>query len=255
MLSAALLITQGCSWFKKMPENAPEYMREKKLVEEIKNAQNTFNKVRLSGKAQFKSPKMSQSFRFEIRMLQDSVVWLNIGDPFLGLNVARAVAYPGSVSFYNKLSKEYFEGDADLVREKLGFAANFEMLAATFAGNLVVPVGKNAHLEFLPGQYYLTDKPQSEESGNLSKTVFHEYYVNPQNFKATVQKRLEPAAGKEVVLTYKNFKEVEGQQWPHSIEFEYRGADYTQVKFDIRDIETNGNFGFPFSIPGRYAPM
>ena len=255
MLCAALFLTQGCSWFKKMPEEAPDYIRKKKLLQEVISAQNTFEKVRLTGKAKFKSPKMSQSFRFEIRMLRDSVVWLNIGDPFLGLNVARAVAYPGKVSFYNKLSKEYFEGNTQLVQKKLGFAANFEMLTATFAGNLVVPPGENTHLEFLPGQYFITDKPQSEKDAHLSQTIFHEYYVNPQNFKPAIQKRLEPSAGKEVVLKYDDFKEVEGQLWPHSIEFEYRGADYTKVNFDIRDIETNGNFSFPFSIPSRYAPM
>jgi len=251
---ALAIALPACSWFKKVPEDAPPFTRKKKLLQEVLAQENQFERVRLSGKGHYQGSDQSMSFRFDIRLYRDSIVWIDVGDPFLGLKVARARVYPNRVQFYNKLNKQYYDGDLGALQERIGFSASFRMLMGALAGNLVIPPEENLELQYLPGKYLLTNY-QIKESSLPSQTIFHEYHIDPKTHKATLQKRLEPSAGQTFTLSTTNYQNKKGQLWPHKIKFEYRSQETTTLHFEIKSIDVDGDFGFPFSIPSRYAPM
>ena len=256
IFSFIAMFAVSCGLFRKMPEGAPPFMRKKNLLEEVRAAENDFERLRLSGKGSFKDGSKSQRFRFDIRLRKDSLIWVDLADPLLGLKVARAVIYKDSVAFYNKLNSKYLSGDLSSLQKKIGFEADFGMLMAALSGNLVVPPNDAMQVKFEPGHYLLTDYDVDPEQGPVqSGGTFHEYTFDPDTYKASQQKRLEPTRGKTFTLNFDDFKVQGNNRIPQKIQFEYRHNETTEVELEVRSIDLNGNFGFPFNIPKRYAPM
>ena len=63
----------------------------------------------------------------------DSILYLNLN--FMGIEFARLVATPQEVTFVNKMSSEYYQGDYTFVEKYLKMPADFYALQAVFNGD------------------------------------------------------------------------------------------------------------------------
>ena len=63
----------------------------------------------------------------------DSILYLNLN--FLGIELARLVATPQEVTFVNKMSSEYYQGDYTFVEKYLKMPADFYAFQAVFNGD------------------------------------------------------------------------------------------------------------------------
>lgn len=98
-----------------------------------KNPYSAYRWVSYRGVAniQFDDKKYQCNYFFVNRI--DSIIYLNIN--FMGVELARLVATPQKVTFVNRLSSEYYEGDYAFVEKYLKAKADFYTLQALFNGN------------------------------------------------------------------------------------------------------------------------
>lgn len=99
----------------------------------VKNTYSVYRWVSYRGAAniQFDDKKYQCNYFFVNRI--DSILYLNIN--FMGVELARLVATPQKVTFVNKLSNEYYDGDYAFVEKYLKAKADFYTLQALFNGN------------------------------------------------------------------------------------------------------------------------
>lgn len=253
----------ACKSSKNLPEGAPAVIKRKALDEEMAAAKNTYNTLRLLGTGHFDDGKTSQSFRLEVRIAHDSLIWLDVADPILGIKVARAVVYKDSVAFVNRLEKEYFTGRVADLQRKFKLEFGFETLQGILSANMLFAISKDFELYYRPGAYLLSDfnpDPKGEQEGMekyFGKTVFQQVYVDTKNYKPATQVQREPAFGKSYVVENENLKTFEdGLVYPENISITYTQNEATKVKIEAKKVSKNEDgLNFPFNIPSSYAKM
>lgn len=258
-----LLVAVACKSGKNLPEGAPAPIKQKALTERMLAAENTFQSIRVSGTANYTKGNQSQNFRLEVRILTDSLVWVDIADPLLGIKVARAIVYKDSVAFVNRLEKQYFVGLVADLQSKLKLNFGFEQIQSILSGNLLFNLSKDFDLYYRPGAYLLSDfnpdpKTDQPAEGNFSKTEFRQIYVEPNSFKPQMQIQAEPALGKNSTITYGGIKKWDtGTVYPETLIIErLENGEELKLTFDVKRVEQNDTqLNYPFNIPSDYAQM
>lgn len=251
-------LTVQCGGSKKLPDGAPAQLKTAALFDSIETAENTPTVLIMKAAANLQAPAISQSFRLEVRIFRDSLIWLDFADPILGIKAARAVIYPDSVAFINKLKRECFSGNITTLQRKFNFSFNFYDLQAILSGNLVPKAYNRKTLEQYPmvSAYQLTDFPQNsknQQAINPLQEQFTKLLINPSNYKPTSQEQREPVNGKLYTLLYNSFLQTNTITYPTKIKVEYVDGEQSVLMLDVQDVETPTSTNFPFSIPSNYA--
>ncbi len=259
-----LILISSCGVFKKKSvEGQAPAIKQKDLVQRMEAAQNQFETLRLVGNAKYNKGGTSQSFKLEIRIQHDKLVWVDIADPILGIKIARAVVYPDSVAFINRLEKEYLTGKTQDLQKQVGISFGFNELQSILSANLLFELSKQFELYYKDASYLLSDfdptplTDANQANRNLSQTVFKQIWVEPSSAKPSLQTMKEPALGKIYSVAYQNLTSENGLVFPKSFEIEYLdGGENLTFTYDIKRVETNTvNLNFPFNIPSDYDKL
>lgn len=255
IICALLLLTfaAGCGPKAKLVEGTPERTSEAELWQKIKAAHLQFEDLRITGSGRFEGMGQSQSFRFEIRLLQDSILWVDLMDPFLGLRVARGILSRGELQYYNRLERNFFRGKPDELMRRFAFDFQFERIFPMLCANLL-PSDFPYRVRYESNAYRLTDfdgqnpSPQPRES-------FTEIALSPNELRPHWQEIREPVNGKIYRARYSDYRDQRGFSFPQKIEFEYTQAEKSHLELNINKVERNSQINFPFNIPDAYKPL
>ncbi len=263
ILLFSALFFSACKSGKKLPEGAPAAIKPKQLQEQIASAENQFNTLHIVGTGNYSNDKDAQSFRLEIRILHDSLIWVDIADPLIGIKVARAIVYKDSVAFMNRLEKEYFTGNISALQQRFKLDFGFETLQAILSANTLFNLdNKEFELFYKPGAYLLSDfnpDPKGEQEGMekyFGKDKFRQAYIDPATYKPAMQVQKEPTFGKSYSVENKDIKAMESIKYPETIALSYTQNETTRVQIDVRKVDVDeSGLNFPFNIPSSYAKM
>lgn len=257
-----LLVITSCKTSRNLPAGSPDSIRPKALMGKMQEAQNTFQSLHITGSGHFDQGATSQSFKLDVRILSDSLVWVDIADPLLGIKVVRAVIYKDSVAFVNRLQKQYFIGKVEELRKRLNLDFGFDQIQAILSGNLVFDVKKDFELYYEPGTYLLSDFDPSPNADvadlNLSQSKFRQVYVLPNNYKPKVQVQKEPALGKNYTITFEKMtSRGETVLYPELLTIEsLDSGQELKVTYDVKKVEVDkAGLNYPFNIPSSYAEI
>lgn len=263
IIFAAALLLSACRSTRNIPDGAPDTIRKKNLIENVQEAENRFNSLRITGSANYRKGDQSQSFKLEIRILKDSLVWVDIADPILGIKVARAVLYKDSVAFVNRMEKEYLTGEVSALKKQIQLDLSFEQVQAMLSANLLFDLAKDFELYYMPGAYLLSDfdpNPKTEKAAAASaeKTVFRQVYIEPGSSKPKTQVMKEPSMGRNATVNLENIQKQDNGLWfPERFQIEFlENGERLQLNYDIRKVEKDDpNLNYPFNIPSSYAEI
>lgn len=251
----AVLLVQ-CGTREKLPQGAPPKQKTADLQEAVLKAENTPAQFSFKASARLESPTMNQSFRLEVRLLHDSLIWLDFADPILGIKAARAVLYKDSVAFVNRLERTYLTGTiADFQRNfKLSF--DFFDLQAILLGNIVLNELNDYAQYPMAGYYQLANfeqDPARQQNTPASQEQFIRLQFFPNNFKPAMQELNEPVNGKRYTLYYDNFNAHTAGLFPEKLKVEYVADGLSTLDLKVQQFSINETLNFPFSIPSGYA--
>lgn len=253
------LLLVACKARKALPEGAPASIKEKELLRQVADAQNDFENLRLKASGTLSAEGNNQSFRVEVRIQKDSLIWVELADPVLGLKLARALITKDSIFMINRIDREYFKGDISELQSQFGVNYGFEELQRALSGDLVFQIDRNFDLYYVPGAYLLSNinpvQLQELMADQKGSTVL-QAYIDTKNFKPARQVQYDPLSEVTYTLFYHGFKEVGKGKYPDIIELEYGEKTENNLRLAVKRFDHNDpELRFPFNIPSQYAEM
>lgn len=199
-------------------------------------------------KLRYQDEERSQSVTVSFRMQKDSAIWMSA--QLLGIPLAKVLITKDRVSYYEKISKTYFDGDFSLVSKWLGTPLDYEKLQNLLLGQTIYDLRDE--------KYKLTESTQgyqlvpSQELDAVKKM----FLLDPGNFKAIAQQLAQEKENRNVTVTYPKYQNVSGRTIPEDIKIvansEGKG---TQVEVNFRSVSFNEPVSFPFDIPSGYEEI
>jgi hypothetical protein len=219
-LLAVLLTLGSCGPLKDAVTPGPDLERlsVENTLESMNNRATVFDffSTRFAGTASLDGQEMSISGN--IRIKQDSLIYISIS-PLLGIEIARVLITPDSVSMINRLDKTYYIGDMGVINNMLNTQLDFYMLQALLTGN--------DFKHFSTDDFMITQDRnmlllQSRNRRPLSKTIGNisfqqNIWVNTESFRIEENLLYEPLSQRSLRAKYRNPFVLDGQQFPGDI--------------------------------------
>lgn len=176
-----------------------------------------------------------QSFKVQIRSMQDSILWASIRDGRIGVRIGKAIVIGDSAAFSSTLIAEKWAGSASDLAQKTGIEIPFLYLNRLLRGQLI---GTDETLKYMYNEWSESWVAKYELEGNI--------HVKLALNRALKMKWIEIAAqGESLRILYDSFDELTG--YPTSMKVQIDGALGNDVVITISDIRTGGPLKTPFS--------
>jgi hypothetical protein len=252
LLFVAITVLAGCKTKKPLAERMEklEGLQTTELVGLLENTKILARSIQMIGNGEVDFGGRSQSFKLEVRMLPDSIIWVDLAEPTFGLKVARVQMTRDTVAYYSRLLRKGDIGSFEKFSNLLGAPITFSMFQSALIGApAVMPTKELTSGLFDQSAYFLKGKPEQE-----SIAVFITLLLNSANQRLTKQTIL---TGKEQLeATYSNYQTVAGFVLPHAISMSFISkALRNTVQVDVKEYQINTPLKFPFNMPSNYEPL
>ena len=200
----------------------------------------------MSGKVKidYQSKDADQGVTVSLRMKKDEAIWVSAP-----LGIFKAYITPERVSFYNKLEKEYFDGDFDFISNLLGYEMDFEKFQNVLIGNTVLDLREDKYSSFVENEGYVL-RPKKEIA--LFKILFA---LEPQNYRVKQQQVSQPMKDRYLNLVYE-YQSITSKVAPNEVNIEaVNDDDVVKIKLDFRSIEFDRKLNFPYKIPKGFESI
>jgi hypothetical protein len=215
------------------------------------------------------SAKMN--FDVTVRIRKDSLIWMNVTDPMMGITIARALISRDSVKFiqYQDGSltpvKKCFQGDFAYLSQILHTEVDFEMMQSVLVGNSVSFYQEDEKLNSSINRgeclYVLSTirKRKLKKVLNAPETAPSEpiqtISLDPVSFKILKILFID-AQNRTFTANYDDFAPEDSMMFPHKAIFFARGAQKS-ARLDVafKRIKLNQPLEFPFVIPDDCQPI
>jgi len=207
----------------------------------------------------------TMSFNVMLRMRKDSIIWMNVTDPVVGIPVARALISRDSVKFVQFLPEERcFEGDFAYLSSLLQTDIDFDMLQALLVGNSATFYTDDEKLKASINQdsceYVLSTvrkrKLKKVLDGSItSPDPLQTISIDPSTFKIMRILFLD-AGNRSFTADYSDFSKEDTLVFPHHAVFFGKSPGKT-ARLDVtyNKVKLNQPLEFPFSIPDDCKPI
>lgn len=222
------------------PDGNIELLTPKKAAEAIRAKTSTPDWVQLKAEVTVTQNGSTNNGVIDIRMKQDSVLWVEIADPFLGIKAIRAFALSDSVAYVNRLDKTYFAGPYGYVEKKLGTSIPFAYIFNVFLGELFIP---DAAVTLGESGYVLNAKTEDDNSFAAR--------IEPINLDCLQQVYFTDTD--ILTVNYADYAVVNGHRFPHKISVNVKGTQALVAIFTINEISCGTPLDMPFNISKKYA--
>ncbi len=250
-----ILLVQACGPKKDLPEGAPSYLKDKELWETIQENRLTFNNLEVKGSGRYtEKDGASLSFRFTLRMAKDSLIWIDIADPILGLKIIRAQIDADQVSYFNRLERSYFEGSSAQLAAQEGFRFDFEPLMAILSAN-VLDWDQLWRQNYVEQYYELNNFPREGDTMPVGELSLIKQAIGPQDFRPRGLELKRPTQGELLQVRYEDYKDFDQLLFPESIRLRLVNKTDNQIELDIKSVEKNQVLSYPFRIPSNYEAL
>ncbi len=251
VVSLILLVSCGGPQPIVIGDLSPASTRE--LAEKLEGDRLQFETVRYTGTGKVVDDGNSNSFKFDIRIDRDSIVWIDIADPLFGLKVARAFLTPDSVAFLNRINNEYFTGNLSSLQELIKANLDFEVLKNALLGDPFRILPKKGEYELRGATSY--ELYYFPEKDPIFTNSLPSYYFELDGQNRQLISQMLTDGPRRVESYYSDFSETVKGERPTVIEVKVFAETSMSLTLNIRSYSFDTKIDFPFSIPDSYAPM
>lgn len=229
---------------------------------------NEFQFEWFSGKLDCEASDDSSKYNFDVnvRIRKDSVIWMMVTDPVIGIPVARILITKDSVKFIQKLPEEKcFKGDFIILSNLLQNEVDYDMIQSLLIGNSA---------SFYEDDEKLNSSINKNDCNYILSTVrkrkLNKVLNNPQTPPADPLQTItiDPvslkimkilfidAQNRTFTANYSDFSMEDSLMFPHKAIYFARGAQKS-ARLDVRykKIKLNQPLEFPFKFPDDCQPI
>lgn len=207
----------------------------------------TFRYFSAKARAQLDVPNLKQTVNLNIRIRQDSIIWLSVS--VAGFEVARAHITHDSVQVLNKLQREYYAGNFSYLKERFNVDVTFEQLQALLIGNYLSPPANTS--------------PTITTEGPVQRVEYTQSGLAIQQLLGLAQGRVQqlavrdPKTQNQYTVDYSDFQPVEAVKPPFAYATQLKVQQkqtVSTVAISYRNVDIDKEqLSFPFSVPSGYA--
>jgi hypothetical protein len=214
------------------------------IIENYSNNKMEFSTLYIKSNVQYADNKQTQNVTAEIKIKKDEQILVSIR--FLGITMAKAMITPTSVSYYEKISGSYFEGDFSTLSQWLGTDLDYNKVQNMLLGRAIDDLKKGKYTESLVDQTY---RLEDASNNNIKKSFFFDANT------CLVQKQeiAQVAEGRKIQVDYSNtivYKEATLHSNLLISTFQEKGK--TEINLEYTTITFNEELSFPYSVPNGY---
>lgn len=220
----------------------------KEIVAAHSNKDLKFNTLQSRMRVSYFDGKKSLSPSVSLRMEKNKQIWLSV--KVLGITMAKAYITPNKVSFYEKLTKRFYEGNFEALSNFLGTDVSYNMLQNLIVGQSIVGLDQQFELQQKTDTHtQLIATPQSDLYSLLLS------FYNDSIKVATIKLQKDQ---ENFNVNYKEYQKVENQDFPKFIAINSSSEDSTDVKkidMEFKSVILNETLTFPYKIPDGYKAL
>jgi len=217
----------------------------KAIVKAHYNNQLNFKTLVGKMKIDYSDGDNSKGISVSLRMEKDKAIWISAP-----LGIVKAYITPDRVTFYNKLEKNYFDGNFSYLSNLLGTELDFNKVQNVLMGQAIFNLKEEKYTTTIAEKKYQL-KPKN--AGVLFKTLFQ---IEPKNFKIAMQQIAQPLKKRLLKIEYKDYQIVQNSIIPNDIEIEaLDSGDKKNIAITYKNIELNKPLRFPYKIPKGFKKI
>ena len=223
-------------------------MAMKDLIKMHEEAAPDFSTLAARVQVAYDDGKKSQSMTVSLRMEKDKTIWVKAS--LLGITLAKVLITPDRVSYYEKLSGTYFDGDFRLLSNWLGPEITFEKAQAILLGQSIFSLDHRKYSGAVVQNKYrvLPDRQPTN--------FIHTLLLNPGDFKVSQGTLTQPIDDRKLTINYGDYQKIEDDFYPSDISILSTEADAkTTIEVNYKKIDLNVSVSFPFTIPSGYEEI
>ncbi len=238
----------------------------KQLISDMRK--NEFHFEWFSGKLDCEASDDSSKVNFDVtvRIRKDSVIWMMVSEPTLGIQVARILITKDSVKFIQKLPQEKcFKGDFIILSNLLQNEVDYDMIQSLLVGNSASFYEEdeklNSSINKNDCNYILSTirkrklnkvlrDPQTPPADPLQTIT-----IDPASLKI-MQILFIDAQNRTFTANYSEFALEDSMLFPHKAIYFARGAQKS-ARLDVtyKKVKLNQPLEFPFNFPDDCQPI
>ena len=243
------IIISSCKATKSLNDNAKTLNLDTETI--IKNHYTNKNRLKsFKGNLSviIKSGNNENHYDAKIRILKDEKIWISIGK--IGITGAKLLITPKKVKYYNKVEKEYFDGDFAILKNWLGTTLTFNQLQAVLLGETIFTLEKSIYnSEIIENGYLLTPL-------NQDISLEHFITINKTNYKIKAQEIAQNKLKRILNIEYLSYQKIDNEILPLLINlFLVNNTSETQVAINYKNISLNQELRYPFNTPPNYKEI
>ncbi|HEU4717495.1 MAG TPA: DUF4292 domain-containing protein [Bacteroidia bacterium] len=210
------------------------------------------------------------SFDVSLRMRRDSVIWMQIMDPVIGIKVARILITKDSVKFVRYIGDgglpdcSYFSGDFIYLSQLLGTDVDFELMQSLLIGNSVSFYEDDEKLHSSVNENECNYTLSTIRKRKLKKVLDQQKQpddplqtisLDPSTFKIMKILFID-SQNRTFTAEYSDMQKEDSLSFPHHAFFNAKGTQKSaSIDITYKKISLNKHFDFPFSIPDDCTPI
>jgi len=289
MSLASALLLSGCK-VKRVTQKSPLLpVSENFLLDQLN--QTAFEFESLNGKLSVNasSPTQNGSFKVNLRIKSDSTIWISV-TPALGIEAARLSIQPDTLKFIDKIKNEYYVGGYDFLDSLFRYSLEYQSLENILVGNPIEITAEEKYSTSVESLNYVIQtkvRRKLKKAFNLNKwpanidslyidsesikakqlgkavekfdeddLIIKRYYLRPDNFKVERTIIEDITYKRTIYIKYSDYQELDGQEFPNSIEIEIRTPKETsRFELNYSRLRINEPQSYPFRIPSKYEAI
>ncbi len=248
LIVLASVLLHGCKGTKVATGTAVQKLKAEKIIANHYTKSFNYNTLNARVKVRYEDADKSVSPNVTLRMEKDKKIWVSA--KVLGITVAKALITPTKVSYYEKITNTYFDGDFKLLSEWLGTSLDFEKVQQLLLGQAIFDLRTEKYQSDIDQQHYqLVPKKQLALFERL-------FLVYPATYKMHTQQLKQHSEKRDLTITYESYQKVGNQDFPKNIHIRaVEGVDTTTIQVEYRAVDYNPKVSFPFKIPSGYEQV
>lgn len=207
-----------------------------------------FNTLNASLKGSYDDGKEKYSINVSLRIQKDETIWISA--KLMGLiPLAKLMLTPDRVRFYDKINRQYFDGDYSLLSKWLGVEVEYGQIQNLLLGRLM--------FEEPYRNYNLLESDEGYVLGNKEKSILNSLLlIDKKDFYVKEEQFVHLATDQKLRISYSSYTPYDRFLFPEKIKIEAHKSDAeTQIKIDYKTISFNEEVRFPFETPSGYKEI
>ena len=245
-----VLVAVACKSPKLIP-GKPTLKNPKDVAAEmVKHSNNAeFIQIKATGRYEMNGDK--QSFKADIRIIRDSVIWIELADPLLGIKAGRGILLRDSIAFINKIERTYMAGSVTHFSEMLRTHIDFDIIQNLLLGEPMCDIsGKDKmHVELQEKLYGLYVMPK-EDPLFLYTAPNYFLEVDPTTFKIKKQEAVDGI--RRISASYESYEPSNNILFPGSLKMVLSFDNIITLQLDYLTVKTGEPVRIPFNISSKY---